>query len=115
MTKKLVLLIKICLIASLITSIFLGSVYAELEKQVTAQLTSKQIPAPVALKEEAIVFSFYDTQLEVVCYLSNTGIDCLLRKSLSKHAKLFIDDRVIKYRKNLGLGNKIPRIVPLDQ
>lgn len=113
---------KVCLITALIVAIYLGSMYSgHLQAQETkqiAQLTTKETtPAPKKTTPpgEIVVFSFYDTQLGIVCYMSNTGIDCILEKHFSKHAKAFIKDRVSKYREDIGAGNRIPRIVPLDK
>ena len=100
-------------------SLYLGAVYATDDVK-TAQLTKKQIETPIkpAIKpnNELIVFSFYDTQLQVVCYMGNSGMDCLLRKDMSDRAKTFIDHKVTTYKEDLGVGvSKFPRIVPLDE
>lgn len=111
---------KVVLITALFSAITWGAVCAG-DKETTAQLTTKEPVAVTKTKptaqmpqNELVVFSFYDTQLEVMCYMSNSGIDCILAKHLSKNARAFITDRVTKYKDDLGVGYKIPRIVPLD-
>ena len=117
--NKLEYTFKVVLITTLFWAITWGSIFAS-DKEVTAQLTTKPVPVtkttPTAKlpNNELVVFTFYDTQLQIMCYVANSGIDCILAKSLSKEARQFISDRVKKYREGLGVGNIVPRIVPLD-
>ena len=102
--KKFIFSFKVWLIAALVLAVYnINSGY------LSAQDTT---PIPPA---EVIVFSFYDTQLKVVCYMATAGIYCLPEKNLSQYSKDFIKDRVMKYRKDIKSGNRIPRIVPLDK
>ena len=59
---------------------------------------------------DVFVHSFYDTQLDVVCYVATSGLYCMSSLSLTNSAKMFVDDRVTKAKD----GIKVPRIVPLD-
>ena len=66
--------------------------------------------------KEIVVFSFYDTQLDLVCYSANSGIFCIPKSKLSTHAQEFIKSKISIYSQDLGTGIKrIPRIVPLEK
>ena len=81
---------KIVLITTLFWAITWGSVYAS-EKKITTQLATKPVPVtkttPTAKlpNNELVVFTFYDTQLQIMCYVANSGIDCILAKYLNKN------------------------------
>ena len=73
-------------------------------------------PTTNSPSKEIVVFSFYDTQLELLCYSANYGIFCITQSKLSTHAQAFIKDRVTKYKETTFGRDSIilPRIVPLE-
>jgi hypothetical protein len=87
---------------------------------VFAQEKTEKIPVEPTTEspsKEIVVFSFYDTQLELVCYSANSGIFCISKYGLGDHGRAFITDRVEKYKEEkFGKDSiLIPRIVPLEK
>lgn len=116
-----------------ILSLFLYGVHAsnpeenqlaktEVDKEIVSTSVVPPPKTPTVRKHEATVYSFYDTQLEMVCYVATTGIDCVRKDILSSKAKMFIDDRLAKAKDDVnetvgkvGGATIIPRIVSLDK
>ena len=94
------------------------------KKEIVSASVVEPAEQPTAISRDSyeLVYSFYDTQLEMVCFVSTSGIDCTRKEILSNHAKAFIEDRVGKAKEDLkksigkvGGATIIPRIVSLDK
>jgi len=110
------------IIVTLVLAFLLTCSYVVIFAQDQPETTEETIPIKPTVEyhhpppKPIIVFSFYDTQLELLCYSVNSGITCIQISEMSDRAKMFINDRTEKYKEDLFGPDSIrfPRIVPLD-
>lgn len=128
MSRTLGYVATLIVIASVIIAISTGYTSNQ-EKEQLAKVEDKEVvsssivpmaetPTNQPSRAWATVYSFYDTQLEVVCFITPAAMQCMPKHRLSDHAKTFINDRLEKAKDNVGKVGElsiIPRIISLDK
>ena len=114
------------------TGIFIGTTHAgqteQLAKVEKKEVVSASIVEPATQPtvatdtRDTLVYSFYDTQLQVVCFVASSGIWCTSLLRLSDVGQDFVMDRTKKAMLDLkekigkvGGATIIPRVVSLDK